>query len=180
MKITNKINGKFYYGSGQFDNYKGSGTALWNAYNKHGRENFEGEVLKYFETRSDAYLFEQRFMHIFDIKNHPKSYNMKNAGCGGDTLSSHPDKIEIHARAAEKRKGINNGMYGVSMYERLGFDDEKYEKYKKSCSRPGKQNGRHGKSLMSIWTEKYGLEEAIKREAERVRKRKENKLKKEE
>lgn len=37
-KTTNLINGKFYYGSGSKEDYLGSGKALNNAIQKHGKE----------------------------------------------------------------------------------------------------------------------------------------------
>ena len=56
-KITNNINGHFYYGVHNTNNindgYMGSGTRLHYAYKKYGIENFSKEILKYFESRNE-------------------------------------------------------------------------------------------------------------------------------
>ena len=58
-KITNNINGHFYYGVHNTNNindgYMGSGTRLHYAYKKYGIENFSKEILKYFESSDDAF-----------------------------------------------------------------------------------------------------------------------------
>lgn len=57
-KITNNLNGHYYYGIHSTDDlddgYMGSGTRLRYAYEKYGIENFTKEILKFFETREDA------------------------------------------------------------------------------------------------------------------------------
>ena len=56
-KITNLINGHFYYGvhntKNLNDNYKGSGTRLHKAYKKYGIDNFKKEILYYFDNEYD-------------------------------------------------------------------------------------------------------------------------------
>jgi len=82
-KITNNLNGKYYYGSGQYDGYYGSGFALKRAYNKYGKENFTYKVLRYFESREDAFRFEQLFLSIYKLDKDPKSYNACRNANGG-------------------------------------------------------------------------------------------------
>jgi hypothetical protein len=103
-KTTNNINGKFYYGSGQFDNYVGSGIRLDRAIKKYGEENFTTEILKYFETREEAYAFEDHFLKLYKLSKNPMSYNMKDAALGGDTLSNHPNREEIVKKLSESGK----------------------------------------------------------------------------
>jgi hypothetical protein len=86
-KTTNLINGKYYYGSGQKMIYFGSGRDLKNAIKKYGEENFKFEILKYFETRQEAYDFEERFLHLYNIKDDKNSYNLTNFGCGGNRIN---------------------------------------------------------------------------------------------
>lgn len=85
-KTTNLINGKFYYGSGQKDDYLGSGRDLIKAIKKYGKENFKMKKLKMFETRNEAFIFEERFLRIFKIKENKSSYNLTNFGNGGNRI----------------------------------------------------------------------------------------------
>ena len=52
-KITNNINGKYYYGvhstTNINDDYMGSGKYLHRAYNKYGQSNFTKEIIKYLD-----------------------------------------------------------------------------------------------------------------------------------
>ena len=61
-KITNNINGFFYYGVHSTDNlndgYMGSGYRLKSAYKIYGIENFSKEILRFFNTREDALEYE--------------------------------------------------------------------------------------------------------------------------
>lgn len=62
-KITNKLNNHYYYGIHSTDNtndgYMGSGRKLRRAINKYGIENFEKEIIKFFETREECAKYEQ-------------------------------------------------------------------------------------------------------------------------
>ena len=84
-KVTNLVNGKFYYGSGTKEKYLGSGFVLNRAKIKYGEVNFKIEKLKFFKTRQDAYNFEDRFLKLYDIASLDESYNLINNAHGGDT-----------------------------------------------------------------------------------------------
>jgi hypothetical protein len=95
----NLINGKFYYGSGTVGNessYYGSNKHLNDSRKLYGDDNFEHIPLKYFETREEAYLFEDRFLKLYNIAKNPMSYNQKNEAKGGRTWQDFDDdKKEI-------------------------------------------------------------------------------------
>lgn len=112
-KVTNTINGKYYFGSGSKENYKGSGLLLKKAYKKYGLENFTFEKLKFFDNRNDAFKFEDRFLKIFKLDKNCMSYNLKNAGQGGDTISNHPDRDKIVKTLG--RKGRTSNRKGILM-----------------------------------------------------------------
>lgn len=61
-KIENKINGHYYYGihstDDLYDGYMGSGKRLHVAYRTYGIENFEKTILKFFDTRKEASVYE--------------------------------------------------------------------------------------------------------------------------
>lgn len=83
-KITNNLNGHYYYGihstNDLNDGYMGSGTRLRYAYEKYGIENFTKEILKFFETREDAAKHEANVVNEILIKDE----NCYNISLGGD------------------------------------------------------------------------------------------------
>ena len=106
-KITNKINGKYYYGihstlksSGKeplYDGYWGSGTEIKIAIQEEGRENFEKEIIEIFETREGARQKEAEIVTI-DLISDPQCYNRmigggyNNIGRVIVILKDHPEK----------------------------------------------------------------------------------------
>lgn len=82
-KITNKIDGKFYYGVHNTDNledgYSGSGKILKLAYKKYGIENFEKVIEKFFDNEEDAFNYEREIVNEEMIKN-PNCYNVQIGG----------------------------------------------------------------------------------------------------
>lgn len=82
-KITNKINGKYYYGVHSTDNlndgYMGSGVGLWAAFKKYGIKNFYKEIVEFFETIEEAFAKEAEVVTIDLVKDK----NCYNRMCGG-------------------------------------------------------------------------------------------------
>ena len=82
-KITNLINGKFYYGvhntNNLEDGYMGSGKLIHEAYKKYGIENFNKEILKYFNTMDEAFQYEHDIVNE-DMINNPNCYNIQIGG----------------------------------------------------------------------------------------------------
>ena len=85
-KITNKINNHFYYGvhntNNLDDGYMGSGKRLHIAYKKYGIENFEKEILKFFNTTKEAFEFESEIVTDNLVKD-INCYNLVPGGKGG-------------------------------------------------------------------------------------------------
>lgn len=82
-KITNKIDGKFYYGVHNTDNledgYSGSGKILKLAYKKYGIENFEKVIEKFFDSEDEAFNYEREIVNEEMIKD-PNCYNAQIGG----------------------------------------------------------------------------------------------------
>ena len=82
-KITNNLNGHFYYGvhntNNLNDGYMGSGKRLHYAYKKYGIENFTKEILKYFNTTKEAFEYEAEVVNE-NLINNPSCYNIKLSG----------------------------------------------------------------------------------------------------
>ena len=66
-KITNLINGKYYYGVHRTDDlddgYMGSGSTLKKAFKKYGLQNFKKEILKFFDTGEEAFDYENKIVN---------------------------------------------------------------------------------------------------------------------
>ena len=88
-KITNNLNGHFYYGvhntNNLNDGYMGSGTRLHYAYKKYGIENFTKEILKFFDTSKEAFEYESEVVNEDLIKD-DNCYNIKQGGDGWQTI----------------------------------------------------------------------------------------------
>ena len=84
-KITNQINGHFYYGvhntNNLDDGYMGSGKRLHYAYKKYGIENFKKDILKFFNTKEDAFEYEAKIVNETLI-NDINCYNIVTGGKG--------------------------------------------------------------------------------------------------
>lgn len=132
-KITNKLNGKYYYGSGQSDGYYGSGFALKRAYEKYGKDQFKYEVLRYFDTREDAFRFEQLFLSIFKLDIDPKSYNTcRNANGGYISKGVYDSNREFLKKFRQTEegsiKGLKNPRADQTIYEFYNIDTWEYRK----------------------------------------------------
>jgi hypothetical protein len=110
--ITNNINKKYYYGSGSKANYFGSSSLLRASIEKHGIENFTFTILKEFNTRSAAFAFEDRFLKLYKISKDRNSYNLKDAGQGGNTLEHNPNREEI---IKQRNKKVSASLMGHSV-----------------------------------------------------------------
>ena len=90
-KIVNNINGHFYYGIHSTDDlndgYMGSGIKLHKAFEKYGIENFSKEILKFFDTRDEAVLYEEEIVNeelVYDRT----CYNIARGGELGNTIGT--------------------------------------------------------------------------------------------
>ena len=97
-RTSNKIDNKFYYGIHKTDDlkdgYLGSGKRLNRAIIKHGAENFEKEILKFFDTYEEALNFEAEIVTEELVLNE-NCYNLVRGGGSGtnpwasDNLHNH-------------------------------------------------------------------------------------------
>lgn len=112
-KITNDINGKFYYGvhnGSNTEKYMGSGIALKKAQDKHGLNNFSKQILLWFDTIEEAYEYEAVIVSEKLIKS-KNCYNMRVGGCGGSVKGKENPNYglkrsdEYKAKMSEAQKG---------------------------------------------------------------------------
>lgn len=117
-KITNKINGKIYIGVHRTDNlddgYLGSGIIIKRAKEKYGIENFEKEILEYFDTYQDALNKERKIVNITFIED-SNNYNIKEGGYGNCKWST--EGLKLLSESAKNR--WKNKKYRNMMQEKV-------------------------------------------------------------
>jgi group I intron endonuclease len=108
-KITNKLNGKYYIGvhTGDIfkDNYWGSGTIIKESIEKHGKENFEREVIKQLNNKKEIYKLESEIVNEEFVKNQ-QTYNVAFGGTGGNLGTI------VNKKISDQMKGDKHMYYG--------------------------------------------------------------------
>ena len=119
-KITNLINNHFYYGvhntNNLNDGYMGSGVRLHYAYKKYGIENFEKEILKFFNTSKEAFEYEAEIVNEELIKDN-NCYNIQMGGYGWNTtgLTTVKDKDgKIFKVPIDDERYLSGELVGVT------------------------------------------------------------------
>jgi group I intron endonuclease len=161
--VTNKVNGKQYVGQTICDDIEKRwkchknvdkntlGRYLYNAYTKHGIENFDFKVICVcFDEDCDRYEedYIQKFGTIV-----PDGYNLR---AGGNNSKHHPETLkkmsealkgrkpppiteETRKKKSESMKGIKNPNYGKPMSEEQKkklSDSHKARKFQRNDSKP--------------------------------------------
>lgn len=116
-KITNNLNGNFYYGIHSTNNiddgYMGSGLKLKRAFKKYGIENFSKEILKFFDTREELTDYEADV--VTEILVNDK--NCYNTSLGGEqltvkgTFSVYNKEENIWERITNEEYNLNPNRY---------------------------------------------------------------------
>lgn len=81
---TNLINGKQYVGDHschdlEKDKYMGSGKCILKAIKKHKKENFNREILEFFDTRENAFELQEKYINDYNTLI-PNGYNISPKG----------------------------------------------------------------------------------------------------
>ena len=127
--INNLLNGHFYLGVHSTDDlddgYFGSGKVLKQAIKKHGVENFELTILKYFDTRDELMTFErevvnERFLEYYQSI----CYNLKKGGEGGSVKQFTDEELKT------KHNKFRHDYYIDNKNRRLAYAHSYYEKNK--------------------------------------------------
>lgn len=114
-KITNLINGKFYYGIHSTDNlndgYFGSGKLLRKSIKKYGKENFIKENIVYYTTRREASDYEKRIVTI-DMVQSDMCYNLVTGGDIYDSTIGYKHAQSTKDIISRKNKGKQGSFLG--------------------------------------------------------------------
>ena len=144
--VTNKLNGKVYVGSHSWEgtgvdpNYYGSGKIIKQAVKKYGKENFQIEVLYFYDTVEECRADEERILTEYDVKNCPHSYNCKNSAIGwtSEDMTGRTHTEDTKKKISQALRGENNPMYGRTL------SDESRKKM--SQAKKGENNPMYGRT----------------------------------
>ena len=104
-KITNLLNDKYYIGAHKTedldDSYFGSGTAIKQAIDKHGKENFRKDILFIYDNADDMWLKESQLVTEQVVKDR-QSYNLC---AGGGTYPAEDTKVDYETLRKNGLKG---------------------------------------------------------------------------
>lgn len=153
---VNLVNGKMYIGShdGSRKNYKASGIAIKNAFEKHGIENFTREILY---VGPDFREKEQEFLEKVSAASNKLYYNLKNTAIGfgsadnpnlGKFGADHPKfgkamPEESKQKMSLARTGKGNPAYGLrgELNPRFGMKASPETRAKISAAQTGRKLG---------------------------------------
>lgn len=132
-KITNTETGQYYFGihstDNLDDNYFGSGTRLKTAIKMFGKDSFEKEIVKFFNTRNEASEYEAS-MVTESVVADENSYNLKLGGDFGLTCGTILVKDKSHKYQRVKpndERYISGELVPFSSGEIVVFDKEENE-----------------------------------------------------
>jgi len=145
-KITNLINGHFYYGAHSTNNlndhYFGSGIKLKEAIKKYGKENFKLEIIKFFNTREELSEYEFNIVNEDLIKS-KECYNICPGGLGSfnSKLILVYDKINNCKKFVNKEEFNNNENYESCNKGKVLAKDKEGNIYRININDPRYLNG---------------------------------------
>lgn len=182
-KTTNILSGKYYIGMHSTDNledgYMGSGDRLRSAIRKHGKENFNREILEFFDTRKELSDREEEVVNLDEISK-IECMNMRVGGCGGYSKKAndaylhklHNDEefrenLSVKARENNLRL-IEEGKLKTwtkgDNYDRSGLEHTNETKNKMSESKKGQGIGKSNSQYGTCWITRDGENKKINKE----------------
>ena len=188
-RTTNLITKEFYIGVHSTynleDGYLGSGTKLWRKIQKYGRENFEKEILEFFDTKEEKFNKEKEIVNEQFLQN-PLCMNLQLGGGGGFCSEEHKQKwIKIGSDAGnkklkelwendkewvEKQKETRKNYWNDPEYRKkalvgFSFKDKKHsDKTKKKIGLSVKQKGELNSQYGTMWINNGKEVKKIKKE----------------
>lgn len=128
---TNIINNKKYIGVHNTndinDGYIGSGKILQKAVEKYGKENFVREIIKFFDTKEEAFDFES-FLVNEQIVNDEQYYNLVHGGKGGDFGEKVNKKIGRKVSNSWKNKSEEQKQEKIAKWKESFYSKSEYER----------------------------------------------------
>ena len=152
--IVNKINLKLYFGSHSWEgtgadkNYYGSGKIIKQAIEKYGKDNFQVEVLYYYDNVEECRKDEERILTEYNVKDCPHSYNLKNSAIGM-TSEDMTDEIRKNLSQIHKGKTLSENTKRKMSESKKGLKRSENTKRKIAESLKGRKlSEEHRKNLL--------------------------------
>lgn len=181
-KTTNLLSGKYYIGMHSTDNledgYIGSGNRLRLAIRKHGKENFQREVLEFCESRFDLKKREGEIVNLDEIAK-VECMNLCVGGEGGWSVDIHnkafKEKLEndLEFREDFSKKRIENNKKAIregkiipinDRYSWVGKKHSEESKNKMSEISKGTGTGESNSQYGTCWITKEGTNKKINKD----------------
>lgn len=142
-KTTNLINGKIYIGQhkhSEFDNkYIGSGTMLFRAIDKYGKENFSCELLEEAYSQDELNKLEKYYVDLYNARDNSIGYNLAEGGIGGSHAAWNKNLTketnESVAKYVSKRNELFETKGFVGCYGLIGSKNKNSLEYKQTISK---------------------------------------------
>lgn len=160
-KITNTINGHFYYGVHNTDNlddgYMGSGKRLLIAYKKYGIDNFKKEIICFFDTADEAFKYESECVTESLVKNND-CYNIQMGGRTFNTSGMLPvvDKEGNRFLLNKEDERYKNGEFVFNWYGKHHTEKTK-NKIREKMTPKNSKNDR-------VWVNKDGVVKYLRKD----------------
>ena len=114
-KTTNLINGKIYIGQhkhSEFDtNYFGSGTLLFRAIDKYGKDNFKCELIKEAYSQQELNDLEKYYIEVFNSRDIAIGYNLAEGGIGGSHAAWNKGLTKENSESVAKYTETRNKLF---------------------------------------------------------------------
>jgi len=184
-KTTNLLSNKYYVGmhstSNLKDGYLGSGTRLRRAIRKHGKENFQIEILEFLDSREELVQREKELVNEALLQD-PMCINLKLGGSGGmytkevcskggtASMTSHWKDPEFQKRKSLSTSNRNKELWKLGLLKHVDHwtgrkhSAETIEKMKEVKARQGRgsKNSQYG----TMWITDGVKNKKIKRDSE--------------
>ena len=110
-QIINKVNNKIYVGvhktKDMNDGYMGSGKVIKRAIEKHGTDNFQKDILEFFDNQESMYVREKEIV-TEEFLSRDDVYNLRRGGTGGwDYINKY--KLNYEFSITDQRQGGSAG-----------------------------------------------------------------------
>lgn len=158
-ETKNLVNNKIYIGVHQTENlddgYLGSGKLFTRAMKKHGKENFEKKILRFFSSKEEMFEAEKEAVNLSFLKR-KDVYNLQEGGSGARRrLTENKENFEPRGRAG----GLATFHLKVAIFDpeiqRKAVEKSLYpefrEKHKRRLKEVGSQQGCKNSQYGTMW-----------------------------